>query len=239
MIRICPKCGDYNADASLAFCLVDGTPLINVDPTSERWSEGTRVIEEKENALRKQKRRLKWRRILLSAMTMSIATMVVLVVAVNGLIYLRPNQEEVVPAKPLPEATTPGELTASATPDMPPGEPILTPTPQPTATPKPTASPVVKETPPRDTTATPTPTPTPTPWMEQTPTPTPTPTPKVILIQTPTLPDIPTPDKLLECSDADKSRERGNDPKQVRQYMATEYRRRAASDHRPECASRC
>jgi hypothetical protein len=92
MMRLCPKCGDYYADTLLAFCLTDGMPLLNVDPTSENWSEGARVIEEKENALRKQKRKLKWRRVLLSAMTMMIVTMVVLVVAANSIIYLKPKQ---------------------------------------------------------------------------------------------------------------------------------------------------
>ena len=90
MIRTCPKCGDYYADASLAFCLADGTPLVDVEPLGENWSEGARVIEEKGNALRKQKRRLKWRRFMLSAMTTLIVVMVVCVVVVNSLIYLQP-----------------------------------------------------------------------------------------------------------------------------------------------------
>jgi hypothetical protein len=103
---VCPKCGDYYADAGLAFCLADGTPLIGVDPASEVWSEGTRVIEEKANALRKQKRKLKWRRILLSAMTMLVATLVVIVVAVNSYIYLKPKPEEnVLPKTPTPTPT--------------------------------------------------------------------------------------------------------------------------------------
>src|ERR1044071_9995297 len=107
MIRICPKCGDYYADASLAFCLVDGTPLINVDPLSERWSEGTRVIEEKENALRKQKRKLKWRRVMVS--TMAVATLVVMVVAVNSFIVVEPGPEENVAALPSTPETTPAD----------------------------------------------------------------------------------------------------------------------------------
>lgn len=151
MMRICPKCGDYYADALLAFCLIDGTPLVDVDPLGERWSEGARVIEEKKNALRKQKRKLKWRRVLLSAMTMLIATLVVCVVAVNSFIYLKPKPEEVVLDKPLPPATATAEPTNSATPGAP-AEPVSTPEPRPTVTPKPT---------PRA--ATPTPTPTPTP----------------------------------------------------------------------------
>jgi Carboxypeptidase regulatory-like domain len=76
-IRTCPKCSAYYADESLAFCLVDGMPLISVDPGSERWGDGTRIIEEKTNASRRQQRRLKWRRVALSAITTLILLMVV------------------------------------------------------------------------------------------------------------------------------------------------------------------
>jgi hypothetical protein len=100
MLRTCPKCGDYYADAALAFCLVDGAPLIDVDPDTEIWSEGTRVVEEKENALRKLRRRVKWRRVFMSAMTTVVVTLVVCVVAVNSFIYLRPKQEQEVSPKP-------------------------------------------------------------------------------------------------------------------------------------------
>jgi hypothetical protein len=86
MIRTCPKCGDYYADVLLAFCLVDGTPLIDLAPDSASWIEGARAIKEKENALRKRKRKLKWQRIVMS--TMAMTTLVVLVVAVNSLIYI-------------------------------------------------------------------------------------------------------------------------------------------------------
>ena len=138
MIRTCPKCGDYYADALLAFCLADGTPLVNVEPLSESWREGARFIEEKEKALRKQKRKLKWRRVFVSAMTMLIAIMVVLVVAVNSFIYLKPKQEEVVPDKPSTPARAPEELIASVTPSTPGGP---TPTPDKTTlTAKPTPS---------------------------------------------------------------------------------------------------
>jgi hypothetical protein len=77
MMRICPKCSGYSADDSLAFCLADGTPLIGVDPNSETWSEGSRALKEKENGLRKRKRKMKWRLVLMSGMTVLIATMVV------------------------------------------------------------------------------------------------------------------------------------------------------------------
>lgn len=188
-MRLCPQCGDYYADASLAFCLNDGTPLVDVNPHSESWREGEQVIEEKENALRKQQRRLKWRRFLSSAMTMLIVIMVVCVVAVNSFIYLKPKPEEDDPAKPSMLATTQAGPTDSTTPGTL-GVPVPKRTPQPKVTPKPTATPIAAKT------TTRTPTPTPTPRQTQTPTPTLTPTPS------------PTPSPTPGCSDADKSRER-------------------------------
>jgi cytoskeletal protein RodZ len=91
-LRTCPKCSAYYEDELLAFCLVDGMPLIGVAPGSESWSKGTRVIEEKTKASIKQQRRLKWRRIVLSAMTTLMLTMVV----------ARSFTVEIIPAKTVP-----------------------------------------------------------------------------------------------------------------------------------------
>jgi hypothetical protein len=115
-MRICLKCSAYYADDSTAFCLLDGTPLVKVDPGSDNWSEGARVVEEKETSLRKQIRKLKWRRVLVTATTLLIAALVLCVVTINAVIYLKPPQEE--------------------TSMRPPSSP--TPTPTPTATPTPT-----------------------------------------------------------------------------------------------------
>jgi hypothetical protein len=148
MMRLCPKCGDYYTDAALAFCLSDGAPLMSVEPSSESWSEGSRVIKEKEHALRRQTRKLKWRRIALRTMTMALVVMVVCVVAVNSWIYLRPQPEEPVLAEPL----TP---TAAAKPDKPITlrKAIPTKTRRPTRKPETTTSPVTTDvtSPPRDT----------------------------------------------------------------------------------------
>ena len=76
-MRLCPKCSAYYADGVTAFCLVDGMPLVSVDPGSDNWTEGTRVIEEKETALKKRQRKLRWRWIVMTAMTALILTMVV------------------------------------------------------------------------------------------------------------------------------------------------------------------
>jgi hypothetical protein len=77
MIRTCSKCGAYYADAQLAFCLADGTPLVDVDPGSEKWNEGSRSILEKANTLRRQRRRRWWQRIAWGAMTMVLMALVV------------------------------------------------------------------------------------------------------------------------------------------------------------------
>jgi hypothetical protein len=77
MLRTCPKCSAYYADELLAFCLVDGMPLLAVDPGSRNWVEGARVLEEKTSASRKQQRRIKWRRVALTAITTLLLTMVV------------------------------------------------------------------------------------------------------------------------------------------------------------------
>ena len=79
-MRVCPKCRDYYADRLLGFCLADGTPLVDVDPNSDLWDQAARVIEQKQNVVKTQQRRFKWRRVMLRAMLMT--TMVVSVAAV-------------------------------------------------------------------------------------------------------------------------------------------------------------
>ena len=88
-MRLCPKCGDFYADESLAFCLADGAPLVGVDANSERWTEGSRVIEQKKNALKKKIRRLKWVRVS-SVITMLIVTMAVYGLVAKRYVYLVP-----------------------------------------------------------------------------------------------------------------------------------------------------
>ncbi len=183
----CPRCGDYYADGSLAFCLADGTPLMSVNPGSERWSEGARIIEQKENALRKQKRRSKWRRVS-SLTTILIVTMIVYGVVAKRYVFLIPA----VSPSPTPRI----ETKQTPTPTI-----VIKETPTPTIAIKETPTPtiVIEKTP------TPTivirETPTPKIVIKETPTPTivirETPTPKIVIKETPT----PT----RECSEADRS----------------------------------
>jgi hypothetical protein len=180
MILLCPRCGDYYTEAALAFCLADGTPLVSVDPNSERWSEGSRIIEHKEKALRKQRQRQQWWRVS-SVMTMLIVTMVAYGVVAKRYIYLVPA-----PASPAPPPTpSPSPLRSKS----------LSPTPSPSPSLLPSPTIVIRETP------TPTivvsQTPTPTIVIKQTPTPTmQTPTPRIVIKETPTTP---------ECSESDRS----------------------------------
>lgn len=122
---------------------------------------------------------MKWRRLMLRAMTMLMAAMIVLVVVVNGMIYLKPSQDEADQDEPLTAATSPGGPSVSVVQ----GKPVPTPKPKPTARPRPTASPIATET------------------TRPTPAPTPTPT----LTQTPTVSLTPAPPA---CTEADKGRER-------------------------------
>lgn len=85
-MRFCPKCGELYDDQLLAFCLADGTPLGIVTPDSDVWKDGSRLFEQKQNALKTQQRKLKWRRAVLT--TMLIATMAVCVAAVSRSIYV-------------------------------------------------------------------------------------------------------------------------------------------------------
>jgi hypothetical protein len=112
-MRICPTCNAFYADDSAGFCFVEGMPLVNVESGSDQWNQGTRVIEEKVNRAQKQRRRLKWRRVLIAAAAMLIATRVVYVLAVDGWVYLKPAVSSPAPLpspslSPSPTVSLPG-----------------------------------------------------------------------------------------------------------------------------------
>lgn len=233
-MSICPKCGDYYADDLLAFCPADGMPLASVAPHDEFWDAGLRAVAEKEKALRIRTRKLRWRRAWRVLTTTLVATMVVCVVTVNGLIYLTPEPEETSPAA-APETTptqapTPTTATTDSATPTPDGAVTtrteLSPTTDPTTATTPEVITTASVSEPRDDdTPTPTPTPTTEPTIRETatptppitPTPTPTPTPKPVVTTTPTTTRTPNP--LIatvtpterppsECSAADRNRER-------------------------------
>jgi len=167
MIRACPKCGAYYADAALGFCLRDGTPLTSIDPSDSNWTEATRSVDHQQRALRKMQRKVRWRRLFMTGMTTLVVTVVVCVVAVNGLIYLAPKDEGTGGA--VVASTAPGAVgeTILLNADSSPTPVVETPTPgftpsvaaSPESSVLPSPSPSVKLV----ETVTPTPTPTPTP----------------------------------------------------------------------------
>ncbi|MCU1267746.1 MAG: hypothetical protein JWM21_4064 [Acidobacteria bacterium] len=145
-MSICPKCSAYYDDHSLAFCLADGAPLVQVDPGSRSWNEGTRSIEENKNSLRGQQRKRKWRRIW-SSLAVALATIVLAYVLVaRGFVGV----EQVTPSRSPtpPPATTSSEPWPSPLP-IPLSIPDLTPSPSPTREVPPSPSPTqIKITPP-------------------------------------------------------------------------------------------
>ena len=209
MMLICPKCGDYYASGSLAFCLADGTPLVKVNPGTDEWREGAKVIEQKEHALRKRKRRQRWWRVS-SVMTMLVMTVVVYGVVAKRYVYLIPA------ASPSPTPTV--VIKEAPTPTV-----AIVETPTPTIVIKETPTPtmVIKETP------TPTieikETPTPKVVVKETPTPTivikETPTPKVVIKETPPPKVVKETPALTPkvCSEADEKR----DDQIIRGFAAT------------------
>jgi hypothetical protein len=64
---------------------------MGVDPSSEKWREGSKLIEQNQTARKKLQRKLKWRRIIVSATTLLVATTVLLVVTLNGVFHLKPD----------------------------------------------------------------------------------------------------------------------------------------------------
>jgi hypothetical protein len=190
-MRICLKCGDYFADDSLAFCLVDGTPLVRVAPGSDKWREGSRVIEQKENARKKRKRRLEWKRFLQTLITILILGLVLYAMAARRWVYFKPIDSPILSDSPTP----PPSPSSSPSPS-----PSVTPSPTPTPTPSPTH--------------TPTPTPSPSPKVSPSPSPrvSPSPSPRVSPSPTPKISPSPSPSPSVsppvECSDQVREREK-------------------------------
>lgn len=138
MIRLCPKCGDYYADAQLAFCLADGTPLTDVNPRDEKWNQGSRVIAEKAKRLSNRKRKLWTRRIVLGALTTLILT---LVIANSYSVETTPPPLPV-PLSPSPSPSSSSSLSPSPSPSpSPSASPSASPSPSPSRSQSPSPSP--------------------------------------------------------------------------------------------------
>jgi len=106
-MRICPKCGAFDGDGLSQFCLSDGSGLLEVDPSSQQWSEGERFVRHQNDGLKRTLRRVKRWRVLRSLMTMMVVTVVVCVAAINGVVYLAP------PTEPVSDKTAIGKTATS------------------------------------------------------------------------------------------------------------------------------
>lgn len=136
-MRICPKCRAFFGDPQLAFCLADGTPLANVAPQSDKWNEGTRVIQEQAKRIGKQRRKLRWRRLSLGALTTLVTTMLV----VTSFTVETTTSPPVVSLVPSPESSPTVTVTSTSLPSDSPS-PSASPTPSISPTPTPTPIPV-------------------------------------------------------------------------------------------------
>jgi hypothetical protein len=137
MMRTCPKCGDYYADAQLAFCLADGTPLVEVKPQTEKWNEGSRAIAEKTKRLNRKKYR-RWARLIALG---GLTTMVLALVVARSFTIETTN--------PLVASLTPSPspLFSPAPSAEPSASPSPSPSPSPTPSPAPSASPYASPSP--------------------------------------------------------------------------------------------
>ncbi len=136
-MRICPKCRAFYGDPQLAFCLADGTPLANVNPQSEKFKEGSRAVEEQAKRLSKQRRRVRWRKIVLASLTTLVMAMVVTTsFTVETTTPTQPESSSSLPSPdPHPSLTPTESLTPSSLPSP-------TPSPSPSISPTPTPTPI-------------------------------------------------------------------------------------------------
>lgn len=183
MISSCPRCGDYYADQSLAFCPGDGTPLVKLEAGSERWSEATKVLEKKVGDWQRRQQWRTLRKVVLA--TMALLSILAYGLAARRYIYLVP----VASPLPSPSLITPGPSPIATL------SVLRSQSPSPTPTPPGVTNKVVKDS-----------TPTPTPTRRSTPTPTPTP----LFSPTPTPAMTATPILTIKtevCSADDQRRE--------------------------------
>ncbi len=78
-------------------------PLVKVDPASDNWRQGTRVIEEQGKAMTRQARKLKWRRIWSSLITTLITIAAAYVMLASGFIGIERERPSSTPT-PTPNA---------------------------------------------------------------------------------------------------------------------------------------
>jgi hypothetical protein len=93
-MKLCPKCRTYFADSLLRFCTNDGTPLVELNQTSELWSEGTEYIRETNKKIRREVRRSQIKKIVSMLVTTVVITSVISVITLKSWIYTHPKEVE-------------------------------------------------------------------------------------------------------------------------------------------------
>lgn len=132
-MRACPKCGAFYAADWSTFCRGDGTPLNDVAPGTDAWSQGERTIEERAQTLNKHQRRRRLRRIMLTTIALLVVARVIYVVAVKGV-------EHVTAEQPHTASTLPAQPVTDPSPSP---SPRLSPSPTPRPSPSPSPSPLL------------------------------------------------------------------------------------------------
>jgi len=94
ILKFCPKCNGFSDDEDLRFCLADGVPLVALDRTDDKWTEGDEVVRQERQRLRREVRRSTIKRALSTLVTTVLIVMVVTVVALNVWIYLGETGDE-------------------------------------------------------------------------------------------------------------------------------------------------
>jgi hypothetical protein len=112
---VCPKCGSYYAGGSPPFCVADGRPLVNVDPSSDKGRQGARAIEEQGKAIARQLRKLKWRRVWSTLITTLITIAAAYVLVTRGFIGVE-RTRSLSPPTPTPTTTPTPQLTPTPLP---------------------------------------------------------------------------------------------------------------------------
>lgn len=241
MMRSCLKCRAFYDDEALKFCLNDGVPLVEISQSDELWEQGSDALRETYSIIRRQTLRQNLKKMLMTAVTTILVTMVISVITLNSWIYLNPPEEETARNK-LPPPTP--ESNPQSTPQL---ESTLTPSPTAESTTESTPSPTLSPTPEPTIESTPDesdPDSTPSTPDESTPddsTPDPpidtSPTVEKTITTTPTLIGSPSPSETIEIKDTPDEKpsvcsndERKGNENQIANQFGRTWRERFLAD---------
>lgn len=148
-MKYCPKCRSFYDDASLAFCLADGIPLVEINESDSLWNEGSNAIETSRKIVIKQVRRQKFAKISRILVMMMLIAMAITVVAMNIYVNIPTKKDEIVanisPTPTIMPTVAPTSRTNTEQTPLPTISPTQTPSPTETLTETvtPTKTPVI------------------------------------------------------------------------------------------------